>query len=175
MFSLPMTTAKVVNYNARAETMGDRQVPAADIHVEFTVPNDFLRAFGKGLRESLFTKATPVVARAADQGELDVTQPVSEYAHVKHPQLLGPFALDYEGVGYRVLVEYGAGEPTVLRDCRIKDIRFDLVDGVGAVTVRLRISKSEIGEHERGLLSGLVKCPTRVQIEPPDADQEKLS
>src|SRR5690606_16864241 len=119
-FSLDEAKARLASVNPRAEIHGDETVAAADLGITLDLANDILSAFGPQLRASLFSKATKADEKL--QGELENVQPVSDLPHLRNPCIEGALRINFEGVGYTALIEYGLGAIT-LRDVKVTKVR----------------------------------------------------
>ena len=128
MFELDNATAKVANFNPRAEKHGEDNVTAGDIKFEATLSNRALDQFHKDLRKALYRKAAP--------GEQqDLIEGSDGLVEVKFPRL-GAIAWDEEFPGYEIEIGGGLGlaEPLVLVDVTLKKFRFEPLYG-GSVAI----------------------------------------
>jgi len=175
MFKLTRTGARLTSYNARSETHGTDQVPAGDMRFEVKTDNTVLSHFGRMLRAALYSKASSPEAPLSDQGELNVDAPVSDMPHLTCPGIVMPIKIQFEGVGYRLHVDYGLGESSSINldECKVADVTADCQEG-GAVVLRFRVSRSDMPERARGILSGAVKRDLMISLTPPDADQMEI-
>lgn len=123
MFELNDATAKVANFNPRAERHGDENKLAGDLKLVVCVANGVLDYFQKGLRQSLYRKA----AQGEQQGLIEGGDGLTA---VKFPKL-GAIPWDEEYPGYDLVIAGGLGltEPLVISDVTLKKISFEPLEG----------------------------------------------
>ncbi|WP_045764639.1 hypothetical protein [Xanthomonas albilineans] len=159
MFQLDDATAKVANFNPRAEKHGDDNVTAGDIKIVTTVSNGVLDHFSKHLRTALYRKAL--------KGEQqDLIEGGDALVAVKFPRI-GAIAWDEEFPGYEIEIGGGLGlaEPLVLVDVTLKKFRFEPLEG-GSVAVTFSAICHPDAE-EAGQLCQLIQNDVQLTVRPP--------
>ena len=159
MFQLDDATAKVANFNPRAEKHGEDNVTAGDIKIVATVSNGVLDYFNKHLRAALYRKAL-----AGEQQ--DLIEGGNALVAVKFPRL-GAIAWDEDFPGYEIELGGGLGltEPLVLVDVTLKKFRFEPLEG-GSVAVTFSAICHPDAE-EAGLLCQMIQNDVQLTVRPP--------
>lgn len=158
MFELAKTSAKIANFNPRAEKHGEDNKLAADIKVELQVHNSVLDNFDKKLRGTLFRK--PGKGEQPDMLDKD------QLTAVQFPRM-GELSWDEEFPGYDLEIASGMGlsEPLFLSDVTLKKFRFEAIEG-GSVNVTFNVichpDKAEAGE-----LCALIQSDAEITLTPP--------
>ncbi|WP_312252749.1 hypothetical protein [Stenotrophomonas sp.] len=159
MFELNDATAKVANYNPRAEKHGDENKMAGDLKLLATTGSAVLDFFNKDLRKTLYRKP--------NQGEQqDLIEGSDGLTAVKFPRL-GALQWDEEYPGYHLVIGSGLGlsEPMVLKDVTLKRFRFEALDG-GSVSVGLSALFHPTPE-QAGQLCALIQEDVQITLIPP--------
>ncbi len=159
MFELIDVTAKVVNYNPRAEKHGDENKMAGDLKLLATTGSAVLDFFNKDLRKTLYRKP--------GQGEQqDLIEGSDGLTAVKFPRL-GALSWDEEYPGYQLVIGTGLGlsEPMALSDVTLKRFRFEALDG-GSVQVGVSALFHPTTE-QAGALCALIQEEVQITLIPP--------
>lgn len=159
MFQLNDATAKIANFNPRAEKHGEDNVTAGDIKIAVTTSNGILDYFSKDLRAALYRKAV-----AGEQQ--DLIDGKDALVAVKMPRL-GAQSWDEEFPGYEIKLGGGLGltEPLVLVDVTLKKFRFEPLEG-GSVAVTFSAICHPDAE-EAGQLCQLIQNDVQLTVIPP--------
>lgn len=159
MFELTDATAKVVNYNPRAEKHGGENKMAGDLKVLVTTSSSVLDFFSKDLRKALYRKP--------GQGEQqDLIEGSDGLTAVKFPRL-GELPWDEDYPGYSLVIGGGLGltEPMVLNEVTLKRFRFEALDG-GSLQVGLSALFHPTPE-QAGQLCALIQEDVQITLIPP--------
>ncbi|PJL71665.1 hypothetical protein B9Y75_06785 [Stenotrophomonas maltophilia] len=159
MFELNDATAKVANFNPRAEKHGDENKPAGDLKLVVCVANGVLDYFQKGLRQALYRKP--------NQGEQqDLIEGSDGLTAVKFPKL-GALSWDEEYPGYSMVIGGGLGleKPLVIVDVTLKKISFEPLEG-GSLQITFSAAFHPT-KLESGPLCELIKSDVQVTLVSP--------
>ncbi len=161
MFELTRTKMKLSSVNPRAEIHGEERKPACDLKFEVTCGNDVLIDFHPELRGMLFKKD--------EQPDLvDQANPEALTA-LRFPRL-GTLKYDWEGVGYKLTIDYGIGGKSdiVLGECQVDSMRIDPMNG-GSVRLGFRVI-CHPESKQMGQLCELIQQDIEVSVTPPEPE-----
>jgi hypothetical protein len=161
MFDLDNQRVKLANVNLRAEKHGDDTRAAVDLKIEATCPSTVLVAFHPELRQHLFKKdENPDLVDQVVEGD-GLT--VLRYAR------LGALKWDWEGAGYKALIDYGlGGESNIeLDDVKIDHFVIEPQNG-GSVAVSFRVI-AHPDPDDIGKLSEFIQRDIDLTLTPPEA------
>lgn len=159
MFELIDATAKVSNYNPRAEKHGGENKMAGDLKLLATTGSSVLDFFSKDLRKALYRKP--------GQGEQqDLIEGADGLTAVKFPRL-GALPWDEEYPGYELVIAGGLGltEPMVLSGVTLKNFKFEALDG-GSLQVTVSALFHPTTE-QAGALCALIQEDVQITLIPP--------
>lgn len=170
MFSLENHQAKIASFNARKECHGDEKVLSGDLKVEVTCSNSALDHFDKGLRKTLYRKAS-----AGEQADLPLGDDGLTARKLPH---LAPLKWDEDFPGYKLSIVTGLAldEALKLDDVELSGFVFEALDG-GSVSITFRASFHPDGRTS-GKLCQLIQETVDITLTPPDASepsQQKLA
>jgi len=162
MLELSSARAKVRSVNLRAEKHGDDGVPAVDIRLELDRPATDLAMFGPRLRAALFWRDP--------DADGDLLDDPDHMPHLRCPEMPGPFAVEHQLVGARVVLDYGLGgrSDIALDAAKVNRIKVTPVEG-GSVRMSLRVQAAHIDESIAGRLAMMIDRETAVTIDPAEA------
>lgn len=159
MFELNDATAKVANFNPRAEKHGEENKLAGDLKCVAVTNSSVLDFFSKDLRKALYRKAT--------QGEQqDLIEGADGLTAVKFPRL-GSLSWAEEYPGYELVIGTGLGlsEPLVISDVTLKRFKFEPLEGGSlAVTFSAVFHPSP---EDAGLLCALIQNDVQLTLVSP--------
>lgn len=161
-FSLDKREVKLTNFNPRPERHGEDPVPAADLKIEFAMPNDELCQFHPALKGLLYHYDKAGDADLVDQAR----EGDKDYApHLRIPKL-EPLKYGEEIVGAKVTIDYGLKSLIELHGANINDFVLDPQQG-GSVFVKFRI-QAHPDMEQAGRIYSLMGCEITLTIEPPE-------
>lgn len=168
MLELDNATATIKHVSLRCEKHGPEEVPAADLKIETKQSNHILSFFGSQLLDSLYWRE----GGDAGQGLLPDVEALAEKPNLRNPNLLGPLAIDYDGAGYTVRIDYGidASSAIVISDVKLNNVRVEPHEG-GTVTLGLR-AQFPVDEKLAGRLGVLIGREVTIAVEPPEAEDD---
>jgi hypothetical protein len=161
-FTLEKQTCRLVNFNTRPERHGEDPVPAADLKIEYSMPNDELCQFHPALKALLYhfdKKGEQDLIDQAREGDKDYAP------HLRVPEIESPIKLKTELVGAMVSIDYGLKSVIDLHGCNVNDFKIDPQPG-GTVLVSFRIQAHPDGS-QAGKIYDLMGCEISLTIEPP--------
>lgn len=172
MIELTDAICIIKSVNLRAEKHGPEEVPACDLKIETDQANDILAFFGSQLLDSLYWCADGPVS---EQDELDGIEPVSAKPDLRNPNLAGPLAIDYEGAGYTLRIEWGIDASTGISiyDAKVNAVTIDPHEG-GSVTLRFR-AQFGVDEKLAGRLGVMIGREVTLSLEPPAAGEQRMA
>ena len=162
MFDL-FQTVKLANLNLRAEKHGDDTKPALDLKVEATCASTVLIHFHSELRQHLFKKdENPDLVDQVTEGDgLTV---------LRYPKM-GPIKWDWEGIGYRGVVDYGLGDDEsnidLGDDLKLDHFVIEPLNG-GSVNISFRVI-AHPDSDDIGKLSEFIQRDIELKLTPPEA------
>lgn len=167
MFELDKQQAKITSFNPRAEKHGEENVPAGDIRIQVACPNTVLDHFGKGLRPTLYRKAS-----AGEADTTDIRDVPGNLTQRTLPQLK-PLKFDGDWPGYSAVIVPGMGltDPIELNDAKLSNFQLEPMDG-GTVVVTFSVSFHP-DEDQSGRLCGLIQDLVELTLVPPSNDKAK--
>lgn len=168
MFNLSeLRDGKIIKINARAEHHGDQEVPAVDVKIEMILPNSILTEFSRYLLNAMFSEDEYMTA--AGQTQLDGLEPLSQYPHVRFPNLQ-PLRLNDEFIGYRLQILHGIEDDIYvdINGCEVKGFMADCKEG-GYIVLTFRVTKSDVDELNLGRLGVLTGHDVRMRLLAPVA------
>lgn len=167
MLELDNATATIKHVSLRCEKHGPEDVPAADLKIETKQANRVLSFFGSQLLDSLYWRDAP-----ADQGLLPEVPEAADKPNLRNPKLLGPLAIDYDGAGYTVRIDYGidTSSAIVIAGAKLNTVRIDPHEG-GSVTLGFR-AQFPVDEKLAGRLGVLIGREVTLHIVPPEAEDD---
>lgn len=104
MFELAERTVQLSNFNPRVENNGEDKKPAADLKIEFALPNGELGCFHPSLKEALYHFDPQRGGDLVDAAHKDEDPTFAP--HLRFPKL-GPLSWDLEIIGAKVTIAYG--------------------------------------------------------------------
>lgn len=158
MFEIKEKPVKLINVNPRPELHGDDTKLAADIKLQAQCANSVLDYFDRGLREMLYKRdESPDLVDRLDADALTA---------LRFPKL-GALKWDWEGVGYRLVVDWGLGGDSniVLGDCKVDKVSLEAQPG-GTVVVTFRVIAHPDAE-DLGPLCELMQRDITIDLVPP--------
>lgn len=161
-FSLEKQMCKLQNFNPRPERHGEDPVSAADLKIEYAMPNDELAQFHPALKSLLY--------HFDKKGDIDLVDQARDgdknYApHLRIDAIDSPIKLKTELVGATVSIDYGLASAIVLHGANINEFKLDPQPG-GTVYVAFRIQAHPDGT-DAGKIYDLMGCEINLTIEPP--------
>lgn len=160
MFNLDKARVKLKNCNCKPELHGEEHVTATYLKFEYKTANSILDMFDDKLRPALYQK------ESGDTQDTLIDDYLPEY---KFP-LLGPLTYDWEGAGYKAVVDYGvSGSDIVLPMAGVDNVSFELSDG-GTVTEEFRVV-CKTDALNNGRLIEMQQQEVTLTLEPPAAEE----
>jgi hypothetical protein len=158
MLELTNHQCKLSNVNPRAETHGDKKVPACDLKFEANCPSTVLVHLHPELRQALFK--TDEAPDLADQGNDD---PLTALRFAR----LGGLNWEFEGTGYTLSVDYGLGGKSDIKlfDCKVDGLKFEPMNG-GTVKLAFRVVAHPEAD-DMGRLYEMIQQDVQITLTPP--------
>ena len=159
MFELTKQPAKMT-VHVRPEIHGEDRISAMDLKFTAACSNEVLTYFDGFLKSALY-KRDPV------QEDMDT----SHLPTIKFREL-GPLKWEYLGLGYELVVHFGAtGKGDIKQlECQVDKFKFTLQDG-GSVIVEFRVIVHP-GEKDAGKLYSMTGQQVEITLTPPDEPRE---
>ena len=167
------TTMKLDKLNARIERHGEAHVVAVDLKCTMQSNNALLDLFHPKLRAALFCSlpAEAAARRAAEDGQTEMSLPVSDLPNIAFTKLKYPVKWDLEATGYTCRIDHGLGGKSdiVLSLCTLKNFSFTPIEG-GSVEAEFTISSAaDIDERIAGKLSVMQQSDITLTLLGPQA------
>lgn len=156
-FQLEDAPVKLTKCEPKKATRGDKEVVNTYSHWEYTGHAHVLAHFHHKLRPALLVKT--------ENKDLDEDhRPLIQFPE------MGWIPWDWKSAGYGLQVHRGAsGHGDIRANVEVIDnFRFKVLEG-DRVTIRWR-TKSDLGDSERGILTGLVGQTCKISLMPPGED-----
>lgn len=168
-FTLNKQKCKLLSFNPRAEVHGQDCVPAADLKIEVSLPNDDLAEFHPALKALLYHYDSQIAGDLVDAAKKDED---ANYApHLRMGKLGLPLKWEDEMIGAGVTVHYGTGGKSdiVLDTANVNGFSIDPQQG-GTVIVTFRV-QGHPDEKQSGKLCQMVQQDIELTLTPPDAGE----
>ncbi len=157
--ALDMHEAEFFSFTPNKEKSGKKKwKPNVTVGIRFTVPNDMLDIFGKGLRKSHYHKSksvtkiakgeTPPITTTGENKEpaVEPPTPVSSMPDLLNPELDPTYHLKVELENYRFIVHQGPQDTPIVTmiGCKLHSISYTTLEG-GSVEFAVKVYSSEFG------------------------------
>ena len=167
------TTMKLDKLNSRIEHHGEAHVLAIDLKCTMQSNNSLLDQFHPKLRAALFCSlpAEAAARRAAENGQTEMSLPVSDLPNIAFTKLKYPVKWDLEATGYTCRIDHGLGGKSdiVLSLCTLKNFSFAPIEG-GSVEMEFTVSSAaDIDERIAGKLSVMQQSDITMTLLAPQA------
>ncbi len=148
-------SAKLTSVNPRAEFHGESTQPAVDLTFEYKTVNDDLSELHPSLKAMFYENGS---------AQEDMLESLTK---LRFDKLNGPFAWDWQGVGFVCRIPFGIDDSSaiVLPDCKVGKIKFAPLEG-GSVAWKITVQTAATGALI-GRVCDLLGTEVQLTIEPP--------